>query len=58
MRWSYRLRGLIGLASLVLLGACAPLLSPVVKTDGVRPKSRSMESLGDPMGLLYCLSIP
>jgi len=37
MRWSCRLRGLIGLASLVLLGACASFLSPVVKPDGVRP---------------------
>jgi hypothetical protein len=30
-------RGLIGLASLVLLAACAPLVSPAAKTEGVRP---------------------
>ena len=37
MRMSSGVRGLIGLASLVLLAACAPLLSPAVKTEGVRP---------------------
>lgn len=37
MRMSAAVRGLIGLVSLVSVGACAPLLNPAAKTAGVRP---------------------